>query len=483
MKLLLNRKFVFFFIPYLVLYFLTAHNALFWDTMQFAGDHPNWYYDHHFRYFLLPDSCDSGHPPTFGLYLALVWELAGRSLWVSHTAMLPFILLLVAQAVWVGDLLFPDRKSYAFWTTLLVLSESVLLSQCTLVSPDVWLMAFFLLGLNAILSRSRSQLIIAVLLMGMLSNRAMMVSFVLYLFQLSYDRQYLAAGISRWRYALNRVGAFVPGALVALAYFAYHYYAKGWVGAPKDPRWSAGFEMVSPARMGINVLVLGWRLVDLGKIGTVAVFLVLLIRWMRGKIVIPSERKVLIQSFGVLVLGLFLLTALPLALYQGLLTHRYFLPLTTSIVLLTVLLLACSGLKRQGLILSLMVLLQLSGHFWTYPQRFSQGWEGTLGHLYFYGMRHEFRAYMDQHGITKQQVASSSTLMQPDKKIDLGTDTVSYRDFEKDTVEYVWYCNVSNAMNKTVGYYFKHYEIVKQEKRGHVEMVLFRNPAYPRKEP
>src|SRR5690606_24481667 len=135
--------------PYLILYLLSAHNALFWDTLQFAGDHPTWYYDTGFRYLLLPDACDSGHPPAFGMYLAFLWKLAGRSLWVSHTAMLPFIVLLVVQAIRTGELLFPQQKRYAFWATLIVLSESVLLTQCTLVSPDICLMAFFLLALNA----------------------------------------------------------------------------------------------------------------------------------------------------------------------------------------------------------------------------------------------------------------------------------------------------------------------------------------------
>ena len=483
MKFLLCRKFVFFFIPYLILYLLSAHNALFWDTLQFAGDHPTWYYDTGFRYLLLPDACDSGHPPAFGMYLASLWKLAGRSLWVSHTAMLPFILLLVVQAIRTGELLFPQQKRYAFWATLIVLTESVLLTQCTLVSPDICLMAFFLLALNAILSRSHGQLAVAVLLMAILSNRAIMVAFVLYLFRLSYDRQFVLAYGGRLRYLLRQVLPFLPGALVAIAYFSYHYYVKGWIGAPKDSRWSAGFEIVPPGRMALNFLVLGWRLVDLGKVVTFLVSVYLLVQWLRKKIIVPDDRRVLVISFAWLLAGLLVFTALPLALYQGLLTHRYFLPVTTVIALLVVLLLAVAPLKRKGLIFGLMVLVQLSGHFWTYPRSVSQGWEGTLGHLYFYGMREDFLAYMQQQGIGKDQVASSSTLMQSGRKIDLTNDTTAFRDFEKDTVQYVWYCNVSNAMNRTVGYYFKHYEIVKKEKKGHVEMILFRNPAYPQRLP
>ncbi len=478
MKFLFRWKFVFFFVPYLILYFISAHNALFWDTLQFAGDHPNWYYDHHFRYFLLPDAYDSGHPPAFGMFLALVWEVAGRSLWVSHTAMLPFVLLLVVQAIRTGELLFPRQHNYSFLATLILLSESVLLTQCTLVSPDIWLMAFFLLALNGIISHKRWQLLIAVLVMGMLSTRAMMNAFVLYLFSLSYNRAVIKQGISGVvRYLIQQVLPFLPGALLALAYFAYHYYAKGWVGYPRNSTWAAGFEFVPLPRMGINVLVLGWRIVDLGKIATVLVFVVFLFRWLTRRFSVAAERKVLLQSLFFLFLGLFFITSLPLAMYQGLLTHRYFMSLSACMALIAVLLISQSQFRyKQGLIV-FMVLVQLSGHFWTYPQRMSQGWEGTLGHLYFYNMRKEFRAYMQQQGITKDQVASSSTLMQADKKIDLGIDTVRYKDFEQDSTAYIWYCNVSNAMNNRVAYYFNNFDIVKREKRGHVEMVLFRRRA------
>lgn len=478
MRLLLNRKFVFFFIPYLLLYIISSRNALLWDTIQFAGDHPNWYYSQHFRYLLLPDSCDSGHPPAFGMYLALLWEIFGRSLLVSHTAMLPFVLLLVAQGIRTGELLFPDNKKYAFLVTLVLLSESLIMTQCTLVTPDVPVIAFFLLALNALLGRSRWQLTLAVLFMGILSTRAMMSAFVLYLFALSYNRIEAGRGLKNILvYLLRQVMPFLPGALLAIAYFSWHYAVKGWIGYHKDSPWAAGFEIMPLPRIALNTLILGWRLVDLGKILTVAVFVVMLVRWLRRKATISmAQNRIIMQSFFVLFLGLFFFTSLPLAMYQGLLTHRYFLPLTICMSLVAVFLLLQQPYKHKVTLVCLMVLVQCSGHFWTYPRRISQGWEGTLGHLYFYPMRKEFKAYMEQQGIRKQDVATSPTLMQSDYRIDLTDDTTAYRDFEIDTAQYVWYCNVSNAMNKRVDYYFDHFKIVKQEKRGHVEMVLFKRP-------
>ncbi len=171
MQFILDRKFLFFLIPFLILYIVAARNPLMWDTIQFAADQPSWYYNTNFRYFMLPDYCDSGHPPTFGLYLAAMWKLFGKSLWVSHTAMLPFLFMIVYQAVRLGDRIFPDNKKYAFFCSLLLLSEAVLISQSSLVSPDIPVVAFFLYALNAVLSRSALHTTLAVSLLGLLSMR------------------------------------------------------------------------------------------------------------------------------------------------------------------------------------------------------------------------------------------------------------------------------------------------------------------------
>jgi hypothetical protein len=120
--------------------------------------------------------------------------------------------------------------------------------------------------------------------------------------------------------------------------------------------------------------------------------------------------------------------------------------------------------------------VQFSGHFWTYPRVVSQGWEGTLGHLFFFGMQKDFRKFMVEKGIPKDEVATSPTLMKSDYRLFLTNDTTTFKDFETDSTQYVWYCNVTNAMNRQADYYFRNFEIVKQERRGNVEMVLFKRP-------
>jgi len=478
MKLNSTGKFLLFFVPYLLLFSIISRNTLFWDTVQFAGDHPNWYFSTGFRYLLLPDQFDSGHPPTFGLFLAAVWKVFGRGLFQSHAAMVPFVALIVWQAIRTGTLLFPTQPRKALGLSILVLTQCALISQCTLVSPDIWLIGFFLLSLNGLLKKQPWQLMLGIILLGITSNRAMMAAFCLYLCSLVLIGPVENRDRGSWlKQALDRLLSFLPGALIALAYFAYHYAVKGWVGAPKDSPWAAGFEVVAPRRIVVNLLVLCWRMVDLGNIATVLSCLWLCGLWTRKKIRFPDRaaRKTA-QALAILSLALFLVTALPLAFYQGLLTHRYLLPLNTALALLTAFLLFHSEIKNRRSWWLILVAVQLSGHFWTYPQRVSQSWEDSLGHLYYYPMREDFRKFMKDNGIRKEEVATAGSMMQSEYRADLLTDTTSYKDFEADSGKYVWYCNAANAMNKSVSYYFKNLQVVKREKRGHVEMVLFRRP-------
>lgn len=474
---ILDRKFLFLLVPFLVLYIVAARNPLMWDTIQFASDQPSWYHDNNFRYFLLPDYCDSGHPPTFALYLASVWKLFGKSLWVCHTAMLPFVFMIVYQVVRLGDRIFPDNKQHAFFCSLLLLSEAVLITQTSLVSPDILVIAFFLYTLNAVLSRSALHTTIAATLLGLFSMRTMMASMALFLFALSYN----SAQVSRdkkniFLYFVQQILPFVPGGLIAITYFGYHYAIKGWIGLNPQGPWAGGYEHWAGIGGFLrNLVVLAWRLADIGKIGMVLVFVAMLVYWASGKMQFATEaRRRMAQNLLVLFLALFLVVAMPLCLYNSLLVHRYIMPFTISTSLLTIYLLLNSGLKIKNGIVALVVLIQLSGHFWNYPRQYSQGWDGTLAHLPFFGLRAEFKQYMADHDIPKSDVATAFSLIKSDNIIDLKGDTTNYKDVHKDSTEYIWYSNVSNTMNKTVDYYFKNWQVIKYEKRGNVEMALFK---------
>jgi hypothetical protein len=189
------------------------HNFFFWDTMQLASQHAHFFYENdNFSTFLLPDDMDSGHPPTFGFYLALMWKLFGKSLIVSHLAMLPFLLGSIWQAWELGEK--TVGEGWTLWFLLLLVVCPVVAGQAVLVSPDTVLLFFFLMALNAIFDNGNDvgndvretskvsltfemfkhfnyELSIAILGLSAISLRGMMVVFALFIFNFLIKFNYL----------------------------------------------------------------------------------------------------------------------------------------------------------------------------------------------------------------------------------------------------------------------------------------------------
>jgi len=307
--------------------------------------------------------------------------------------------------------------------------------------------------------------------------RAMMGAFCLYLFSLSFNRNdVILLKENVIAYAFRKMMPFVPGGIIAISFFIAHYYYTGWAGHPPvDSPWGHAFNIVPHKRKIVHFFILLWRIVDLGKILTVAIFVFFFCRWIFKKnVATNNQEEITVQSLFFLAIALFFITALPLIVYEGLIGHRYFMPLYTVIAIVAVYCLLISNIKQKFTIGVMAILVQLSGHFWNYPQQISQGWDSTLGHLPFYSLRKDFKNFMDENKISKTEVATSSHLIESDYYFDLGKDTLRYRDFTTDTTNYVWYCNAMNAMNKALDYYKNNFDIVKQEKIWNVEMILFK---------
>ncbi|MEA1897674.1 MAG: hypothetical protein U9N53_08430, partial [Bacteroidota bacterium] len=115
----------------LLTYFVSEH-IFFWDTVQLASRHAHFYFENNFNELFLPDEIDSGHIPSFGIYLALAWKLFGKSLFVSHFAMLPFLYGIILQAWLLIKKYFPPQLSLP--VLILLLADPTLLSQSILVS-------------------------------------------------------------------------------------------------------------------------------------------------------------------------------------------------------------------------------------------------------------------------------------------------------------------------------------------------------------
>ena len=155
--------------------------------------------------------------------------------------MLPFIYGIILQAWLLIKKYFPPQFSLP--VLILVLADPTFLSQSILISPDIPLIFFFLLGLNSILNQNKSFLSISIIGLILISNRGVLLSAAIFLMDMAFNMNY-AQLKSTIIQILKRCLIYLPALLIFLAYNIYHLKAKGWIGYHEGSPWAKSFAMV-----------------------------------------------------------------------------------------------------------------------------------------------------------------------------------------------------------------------------------------------
>jgi hypothetical protein len=413
-------------------------NPFFWDTVQLASKHAHFFYDNNFSVLTLPNEIDSGHPPAWGMYIALSWKFFGQTLPVSHFMVLPFQLGIVIQSYLLFRKLLPEKN--VGWAMLLLLADSTLLAQSTLVSPDVALVFFYLLGMNAMMSGRKGLLTAAALGLGIISMRGMMCAVALYFSDLIWNVKKSDGSILKQ--AAQKLLPYIPAALAALAWLIWHYSETGWIGYHDNSPWAGSFERVGLVGMIRNVALMGWSFLDFGRVWIwLTALLIVVLAW--NKIISLRSDKWKLAALAIIPVLCF---APSMITHKHLVGHRYLLIpiLFFAVAVITHLAQIQSFRLRNSLIIILAAGL-LTGNLWRYPQGVATGWDATLGHLPYYSLRNEMLNYMNENKIPVSETGSSFPNLASFKEIDLSSDTTRFREKDLDRDNYIFYSNVYNG--------------------------------------
>lgn len=408
---------------------LVRDHVFFWDTIQLASKQADWFYQNDFSYLLLPERIDSGHPPGFGMYLATWWTLFGRTLWISHLAMWPWLTLFFYQLFRLSEALLPAHHR---WLTLFVLANAAWWGQAVLVSPDVALAALFLLGIRAVTAWRPGVLALVVIALAALSMRAMFVAVGLYLWR-GYELWHRATG-DRSAYFQSLL-PFLPGGLLGFAFLLYHYLETGWIGYHADSPWAPAFAGVDGPALLRNVIVLAWRLADHGQL--FAWIAVAYVVWRHPE----SRRDKQLLRWAFLIGALLFLLGVPVLSHRGLMNHRYFLPIYLSLDLLAgYLLLRYASATAYWLGFAGL----LSGNLWLYPPTLTQGWDATPAHIPYYQVRKELLEQLDDRGIAPDSVGTAFPERGPFDDRDLSGDPRGFHPYRIGSDRYIFLADVMN---------------------------------------
>lgn len=467
---------ILFFIVAIVVTFLVRDNFFFWDTVQLGSKHAHYFFETNFQSFILPEEIDSGHLPAFGMYLALCWKLFGKTLAVSHFAMLPFLLGIIYFLEKIGEQI--AEKKYAPLLVLLCLVDPVLSSQSILISPDIPLVCFFLMGLWCVLSFSnRLLLVLAIIGLGLSSMRGMALGLGLFFFSIISRNKKLSV-TSFWK----NLWPFIPGGLIALAFMLHHYSETGWIGYHENSTWAPSFERVDAKGFFKNLAVLTWRLVDFGRIFLWVAFLALgvfLFR-KRGN---PWPRKYSVRWKSLLLLLMvFLFTVLNQLPYKGLLAHRYLLPVFLCLNFLGFALLFNPNLstsfsrKARKVVYAIVLLGFLTGNFWIYPNKISQGWDSTLAHLPWYDLEKEVELFLHENEIPREEVGTAFPNIGPRKFIALNDSETGFKEKDLSQDCFVLYSNVMNDFSdEEIDELEMNWEPIFESQKGGVVAIVYKN--------
>ena len=453
----------------IVLVFFNLKNCFFWDTVQLASGHANYYFTTNFSQLLLPNEIDSGHIPAFGMYIAFVWKLFGRTLPISHLAMLPFAIGIVWQLYKLCGKFISEK--YRGIALLLILADPSLLSQVTLVSPDVALVFFFFLAINAALENKKWLLSISVLLLFMTSMRGMMVSVCILGLDLYCNVNFRIPKKEIFRSLTRKSIFYLPAMMLFISYNLYHYIQKGWIGYHKDSPWAQCFKPVEDVNGFLfNIGLYGWRMLDFGRIGIWMVFFILLALY--KKQLFKSKQHILLALFVAL-----LLVVLPLNMLwaKNLMGHRYFMPcyLIFALFCASALFSDFVAPKLKYILSGLWLVVLLSGNFWIYPPKIAQGWDATLAHLPYYKLRKKAIQYIDKEKIDFKEVQTFFPNTATLDRIDLNNDFRNFENFDGKS-RYVFYSNVFNIEDAVYDQINLNYIKVKSFKSKGIEIVIFK---------
>ncbi|MFW5656799.1 MAG: hypothetical protein ACOC0C_04200 [Bacteroidota bacterium] len=457
---------------YFICVFFTRNHIFFWDTVQLGSKHAHWFYENNLKPGFLPETMDSGHIPFFGYYLAVCWEFFGKTLPVSHFAMLPFGLGIIWQIIRLGTLTL--KKESLLAGTFILLADPVLTTQMLLISPDIWLVFFFLLAVNAILKQEKIFLSIGITGLVLTSQRGMMMAFLLLITQAVY--QYIN---KKQAFNLKTIPAlikpYLPGIIIAIGFLILHYFRKGWIGYHEESPWAGSFDIVSFKEFLRNQVILAWRLVDFGKI-LIWIFIFIHLKHI-ANLLRKKEQKAL---FIVLFVSLFMVLYSPvLTIHKNLVGHRYLLPATILLILLAVKINDKYAFKKRSYIHLFLFVGLITGNLWRYPETISVGWDATLAHMPYYGLRKKMISYIEKENIPIYEIGSAFPNTTELRYLNLSEDTTSFSKIDMTTNKYILQSNIFNEINDST-LLTLHGSWILQHKLHHggVYLRLFKNPKY-----
>lgn len=465
---------------YVFVVLFSLNHCYFWDNVQQTSREAHWFYDNNFLSLILPDYSENKeifntgyHPPLAGIMTALLWKIFGMHLWVSHLFIALWALIFAYNAFKLLKLLLPDEITSFILPVFLL--DSTILAQISIASPDIILLASFILCVRAIFEKRWFILTVSLFFLVFINGRGILAGgavFVLYLIQpgiLTKDK--FSAGM-----LIRVILPFVPAFLLLGLYYGYYFSSKGWTFNDTNSPWALGWERPEGAGGVIkNLASYGLRLAENGRvvIWLLGLFALLgLLHREKIKSLFKGVNLSLIILFSLLFI-FFLYFAISTRLVIG---SRYYMGMFFIFSILVFRILADLISFRTIKIVSFVALVFLiTGNFWIYPDKVAKAWDATLGHWPYYELRNECLNYLEINKFDLSKVSGGFCFKGNQRYVDLKDRDLYISDVPDN--KYFIYSNISNPDDDVINEFSSRgkWEKIQNFKKGCIFVSIYQN--------
>ncbi|HNW97012.1 MAG TPA: hypothetical protein PKK00_01210 [Bacteroidales bacterium] len=451
---------------YFFVILISLNIPMFWDMANISWL-SNLIYDNHFSNFIFPDvDTDQGAMPLYSVYIAVLWKIFGKSLWVCHAAILPFVIGMVFQFYKLASRFI--EKKYLWVALLLLFIEPTLFTQVFLAGNDLVFCFLFLLGVNSAIDNRKILLLLAIAFIPVLRLRGFTFVFSILLIDWYMNHTNYKGFID---FILKRFYIYVTPLIVLLIWFFYHYYSTGWVFINDDNK---GYHQIAGLeRMFRNLIYIAWKVFDFGRIFLFIPVLFFFI--FRKKNDANGNQLFFILLFTIIP---YLIFFVPM-LYP--VSHRHF--MTTYIVgiILFVYYIGTIKIYFQKFIFPLIILIFISGNFWIYPERYGNGWDASMKVYPYFSLKNKFDDYIKGSGINSYSVGAKAPMDFDLYNTNMQSEKFGYKYIENELLEnykYVVQSNICNTFTPDeMNELNKNWIIEKEFYSWPLYIKLFKNPV------
>jgi hypothetical protein len=433
---------------------------MFWDMSNISWA-SNLIYDSHFTTFIFPNAdVDQGAVPIYSGYVAFLWLIFGKSLFVSHLAILPFVIGTLYQ-FYKLSLRFIN-KNQLYLALVLLFIDPTIFTQAYLAGMDIVFCFLFLLGVNSAIDNKRILLLLSLVLMPVLRLRGFTFVISIFLIDWFINRENFQ---SFKIYLKNRFLIYLLPLSVFILWYILHYNYTGWLIVSENRK--AFHHLNGLEGMIKNFIFILWKIFDFGRI---FLFIPIILFFKFQK---PKEKKgqqlIIILFFTVLPYIVFFL---PLS-YP--VSHRHF--MITYILGIIAFAYFVGNIKKsyRTLIYSFVIFGLLSGNFWLYPERYGNGWDASMKVYPYFKLKNDFDNYIKNSNIDPNTIGTKFPMDFDLYYSNLEPEKFGYQYIDESPIEKFNYIVQSNISNT-----FTPEEIVELKNNWVLEKEILSWPIYIR---